>query len=134
MKQPKTLPIKTAAPLGVASSDLLGGKSVTMQIRLDAGEVISLCKEAALLLKNLSDFRDNVRRRILGELRASRLETTTRTSNRIVRRSGRKESVRCILRLRPSQNLERIVAALRTLDLNGAHKILKRGLPPNEKS
>jgi hypothetical protein len=118
----------------VGSGDLLGGKSVTMQIRLDAGEVISLCKEAALLLKNLSDFRDNVRRRILGELRASRLETTTRTSNRIVRRSGRKESVRCILRLRPSQNLERIVAALRTLDLNGAHKILKRGLPPNEKS
>ena len=122
---------KPEASNRVGSSAVLGDKFVTVRMFVNADELVSLCNEASLILKNLSDFRTNVRSRILEELSAGRLKTTTRTRN-FRRRGGKNGCSRFVIRLVPSRSLKLIVSALRALDFSVAHKILNRRLSPND--
>jgi hypothetical protein len=119
----QTSKLQGAMPVG--SAVLLGGKSITVRIRLDDGGMQRIAKEITLLLKSLSDFRNDVRLCLLDK-----------RSHQLAARGGR-AALRAgdnVISLRVSRSLEVCVAALRTLNLYGAHKILKRGLPPNVES
>lgn len=89
---------------------------------LDDGGTIKTAKEISRLLESLAKFQG----RVTTYLRGFRAEHVTLESNKPALRAGHN-----VIRCRIPHRLELCASALRALNLSVAHKILKRGLPPN---
>ena len=118
---------KTAVANHVGSGVLLGGKTVTVRIGVDAAELMAISKELPNLLESLSKFGDRIRLRLLDQLIEPGAQVGVCRGKTALRAGDN------IIRLRASRSLKVTVAALRTLNVFGAHKILDANLPPNEK-
>ena len=127
--------IKTAArDSGTASANrrwlrrLVRQRRVTLRTGYDAAELHSICQELPNLFESLTKLVSRIRHDLLFDgvakpviLGACHGRPALRAGNNIVR-------------LGVPRRLELVAAALRALDVDGAHKILDKLKLPNEKS